>query len=348
MDRPSTRIHRRSAPRGAQRGAALLAAMVIVTIVVTIASSMVWQQWRAVQVESAERGVAQSQWILRGALDWGRLILRADNSTVDHLGEPWAVPLAEARISSFLASDQGNNSADEEGPEAFLSGQIYDVQARVNLWALIDNQGDINLIQLAVLQRLCEYLSLPTSVADLIAQSLRRAWLARSDDPVMLAKLGGNSGRQQAPVMPQTVDQLVWLGVDAGVVERLRPYVALLVDDHGDPLPEGVVNLNTSPREVLAAALEIDLGRADRLVQYRQRNPFKDVNEISNVLGTAAGQTANGVAVTSNYFEITGRLRLEDSVMQKRYLVRRLNKTILVLFETTAAGKDMPAGQGGP
>lgn len=57
--------------RRRQRGAALLTAMVIVTMVTTIAASMVWQQWRAVQVESAERGLVQSQWMLRGALDWG-------------------------------------------------------------------------------------------------------------------------------------------------------------------------------------------------------------------------------------------------------------------------------------
>ena len=37
---------------GSQRGAALLTAMIIVTLVATLATSMIWQQWRAVQVES--------------------------------------------------------------------------------------------------------------------------------------------------------------------------------------------------------------------------------------------------------------------------------------------------------
>lgn len=324
-----------------QRGAALLAAMVIVTIVVTIASSMVWQQWRAVQVESAERSVAQSQWILRGALDWGRLILREDNRTVDHLGEPWAVPLAEARISSFLAADQADNV--DAGPEAFLSGQIYDVSARFNLMALVDPAtGDIDQAQLQVLERLCEYLSMSTSVADQIAQAWRRAWLARaSDDPKMLEKLGGEAGRQRAPLMAQTVDQITWLGVDAGVAERLRPYVTLI----DDQVP---VNVNTASREVLAAVLNVDLGRADRLVQYRQRNPFKDVGEISNVLGNTPALTGNGTSVTSSYFEVTGRLRLEDSVMQKRYLVKRNGQDIAVQFETSVSGKDMQTAPGAP
>ena len=113
----------RHAPRR-QRGAALLLAMLILTLVATMASGMVWQQWRAIQVESAERARTQSAWILSGALDWARLILREDARTggADHLGEPWAVPLAEARLSSFLAADRDNNSAAEsDGLEAFLS-----------------------------------------------------------------------------------------------------------------------------------------------------------------------------------------------------------------------------------
>ena len=58
----------------------------------------------------------QSGWILTGALDWARLLLREDHmgsgaTAADHLGEPWAVPLQEARLSSFLAADR--NGADE-------------------------------------------------------------------------------------------------------------------------------------------------------------------------------------------------------------------------------------------
>ena len=133
---------RQHAPRHRQqRGAALLLAMLILTLVATLASGMVWQQWRAIQVEGAERARTQSAWILSGALDWARLILREDARTggADHLGEPWAVPLAEARLSSFLAADRDNNSAAETDEiEAFLSGSIVDAQARWNLRKLVN------------------------------------------------------------------------------------------------------------------------------------------------------------------------------------------------------------------
>ena len=41
------------AGRRRQRGAALLAAMLTVTLVATLAASAMWQQWRAVEVETA-------------------------------------------------------------------------------------------------------------------------------------------------------------------------------------------------------------------------------------------------------------------------------------------------------
>ncbi|HVR51394.1 MAG TPA: type II secretion system minor pseudopilin GspK, partial [Pseudorhodoferax sp.] len=41
--------------RHTQRGAALLLAMLTVTLVATFAAAALWQQWRAVEVEQAER-----------------------------------------------------------------------------------------------------------------------------------------------------------------------------------------------------------------------------------------------------------------------------------------------------
>ena len=72
---------------GEQRGAALLAAMLTVTLVATFAAAALWQQFRAIEVETAERGRVQSSWILTGSLDWARLILREDARAggADHL-----------------------------------------------------------------------------------------------------------------------------------------------------------------------------------------------------------------------------------------------------------------------
>jgi len=339
--RSSLQSGRAPARRRHQSGGALLAAMIIVTLVTTLAASMVWQQWRSVQVESAERALVQSQWILRGALDYGRLILREDgrNGGPDHLGEPWAVGLAESRISSLLAADRDNTV---DAPDGFLSGALVDMGSRYNLYNLIDFETvEIIPAQLTAFKRLCEYVSVPASQGEAMAQALRKAILAaHRQDPEKLAKLGGESGRRQAPLLPQSLDQLTWLGVDAGTVERLRNFVVLLPAAQATP-----VNVNTASREVLAAVLPgADLNRADRLVQVRQRNPFKTTGDVQEVLGNINLADAQ-LAVASSYFEIQGRLRLEDRVLSQRYLVERTpggDGNVVVLFENQVAGMDIP------
>ncbi|MEK8053397.1 type II secretion system minor pseudopilin GspK [Ideonella sp. DXS22W] len=310
---------RRARPAG---GAALLVAMVLLTVVATLASGMVWLQWKAVQVEAAERSRTQSAWILHGALDWARLILREDarSGRPTSLHEPWATPLAEARLSTFLSADANRN--DDNDIEAFLAGSIVDAQSRYNLRKLVDAQGKLVPAQQQVLERLCANAGLSPSVASVLASGLQAAWSVG----VQAAASGGTASTvADAPLAPQSVADLAWLGVDAASLRRLAPLLTLL--------PEATaVNLNTAPREVLAAVVPgLDLGGADRLVQARQRKAFADVGEAAQQLGGQITLPAGDVDVKSQYFEVTGRMRLDQRVLEETSLVRRNGLDVAVL-----------------
>ena len=289
------------------RGAALLVAMVLLTVVSTLAAGMVWQQWRAVQVEAAERSRVQSAWLLSGALDWARLILREDarSGRPTSLHEPWATPLQETKVSSILAVDRNNNAAqdagDNGGPEAFIAGSIADAQARYNLRHLVAD-GKLVPEQVAVLARLCTLAGLSTDVAERLATQY-------------LAALLGSEA--ESPLMPQTMDDLRWLGLDAAAVDRLRPFIVVL--PVATPL-----NLNTAAREVLAAVVPgVDLGSADRLVQARQRRAFASLEQASAVLGSKVPLPISLVDVRSQFFDVAGQLRLDDRLVGERLLVQR-------------------------
>ncbi len=293
----------------AQRGAALLIALLLLTLVTALASSMVWQQWRAIQVETAERARAQSAWILNGALDWARLILREDARAgrATSLIEPWAVPLAEARLSSFLAADRDNNA--DSNLEAFLAGSITDAQSRYNLRNLV-RDGKVDATELAILSRLCEAAALSSELASRIANGLR------------LAAEGGES----APLAPRQMSQLPWLGVDADSAARLAEWVELLPQ----PTP---INLNTASAPVLKAVLEgLDSASADRIVQLRQTRPFKVVDDARAHIPEKVKLDPNRVTTLSQHFEIRGRLRLEDRVLEERSLVQRQGLDVHVLL----------------
>jgi len=302
-------------PSRRQRGAALLLAMVVLTLVSTMAAGMVWQQWRAVQVEGAERARTQAAWLLTGALDWGRLILREDARTggPDSLDEIWATPLQETRLSTFLAQDKAHNADADNGPEAFLSGSIGDAQARFNLRNLVV-QGKVVEAQLAVLKRLCEAAQVPAANAELIAAGLLAAWPAAAAADAASAAAG--PGNAAAPLAPHSVPQLAWLGVDADSLKRLQDLIVLL------PTPTPV-NLNTASREVLSAVLDVDAGSAERMVQDRQNKRFDTIEAVRPYIGADTTLDAQQVAVSSRYFEISGRLRLEGRVVEERSLIER-------------------------
>ena len=291
--------------------------MIIVVLVVSATAGMVWQQTRAVSIEAAERARAQSAWILNGALDWARLILREDlrgqrSSSHDSLDEPWATPLAEARLSSFLAADQDNNT--EGGPEAFISGAITDAQARFNLAGVVDDAGKPVPVQVAALERLCGLVGTASDTASRIVEALRAARAPAADE-----------GTRGAPLRPTRLADLAWAGIEAATLAQLEPYVDLL------PVATPV-NANTAPREVLMAAIDgIDLGTAERLVQRRQGKPFKQLDDMRADLPTTVVPDAGRIGVSSSYFLVAGRLRLEDRVLEERSLLMRRENRVDVL-----------------
>lgn len=292
---------------GRQRGAALLTALLIVVLVSTLAAAMLWRQARSIQVGSAERAASQADWVLLGALDWARLILREDTranqkEAVDHLGEVWAVPLAEARLSSFLSTDS-NHSADA-GPDAFLSGHIEDAQSRYNLRNLVQTKTEAADAQLRIAARLFESAGLSGSLAKQVQDSLQ--------------KLNADSTVQgDTPLPPVRLEQLQWLGLSAEQVERLRPLVVLL------PVATPV-NLNTAPREVIAALYDgMDLSSADRMIRGRAANPMKTWTAAKQYLPQTAVEDPNKAGYTTNYFYVEGQLRLDDRLLAQRSLVWR-------------------------
>ena len=291
-----------------QRGAALLAAMLTVTLVATFAATALWQQWRSVEVEAAERTRIQSAWILIGALDWSRLILIEDSRAggADHLAEPWAVPLEEARLSTFLAADRNVTQIDDAGggEEAFLSGQIIDLQSRLNLANLVS--GDtVNEAALAQFERLFAQLGLPPAELTALVQALRQAQAPGSENT-------------DAPLMPQSPSQLAWLGLAPRTLALLAPHITLLPE-------RKPVNLNTAGAEVLMATLRgLDRAGADRIMAVRQMQPFRSVDDVKKLLGDQIEVSGSEHGVASSYFEVHGRLRMGPTVVQERSLVRRM------------------------
>jgi general secretion pathway protein K len=302
-----------------QAGAAILLALLIMTLVATLAAGMVWLQWRGIEVESAERARTQAEWLLNASLDWGNLILKSqtrNGHTEDDLGQPWATPLAETKLSSFLSAD--GNHTDDGGPEAYLSGQITDAEGKYNVYnILLDTKSKLDEINR--LAMLCTAVGVPPSTANAIGAGLRDSLSAQQ-----------NPGQGQGVLMPIQVEDLAWYGIDPKVIKQLAPFIQLL------PMPIGsnltTINLNTAPAEVLMVAMPgLTRAQAQQLILARQQHPFAKTADaltalqIANATGWVVPQGDPPLQwdVKSFHFEIYGQLRYEQHVIRERSMVWR-------------------------
>ena len=318
------------------RGAALLAAMLTVSLVAMLAAGAAWQQWRTVEVESTERQHAQAQWLLLGALDWARIILREDarsgnaDAPTDHLAEPWAIPLQEARLSTFLAANSNNSagnksvtngsstfsktfSEDALTQEVYLSGQIIDLQARMNVGNLLQG-NQIDLKSLQAFERLFEALSLPTAQLNTLAQGL----------------VAAQQQKDGAPLMPQRVSQLTWLGLTPQTLNSLAPYITVLPT-------RTPVNLNTAPPVVLYASVAgLSLADAKRLSDQRAQNPWSSLDTFQKAAGKPVGVDGTH-SVNSRFFEVVGRLRMPATSLVEHSVVQRDQVDVKVLWRESGS-----------
>jgi general secretion pathway protein K len=167
------------------RGVAVVTALLLTTLAVTIVASLFWQQ--QVQVRSIEnqRLQLQQQWVLRGALDWARLILREDgrNSVIDDLNEPWSTPLAPIQLDQYIESGTSGSGVGN----AVLSGSIQDAQGFFNLNNLA-TQGNVNAPEVQVFARLLSLVRQDTSLANVASKHIAMIYDMANKPPSTLPR----------------------------------------------------------------------------------------------------------------------------------------------------------------
>ena len=288
--------------RTAQRGIAIITALLLTTLAITIVASLFWQQ--QVQVRSIEnqRMQLQKQWILRGALDWARLILREDGkySATDDLSEPWAVPLSETRLDQYVDA-----ASRDVAPSAMLSGSIQDAQARFNLTRLAAS-GQVQRSEVAAFERLLSALQQNSSLARAAAEQI-----AASQRPL---ETGSDATR---PIGFLQVDDLLAVaGFTPTVIAAIRDEVIFL------PRPTPL-NVNTASAAALVARLPtLSLSDASALIARRRTTPFRDLNDV-NARVPGVESDPEQLSVATQFFLVNGRVSLRQAMTQVQALIER-------------------------
>ena len=341
-------MRRRVARQSRQRGVAVITALLLTTLAVTLVSSLFWQQ--QVQVRSIEnqRLQLQKEWIVRGALDWAGAILRIDASgsnTVDYLGQPWSVPLADTRLDGYVDDDPVNGGSG--AGEVVLSGNIVDAQSRYNLTNL-STDGVVNPVEVATFQRLLTNLHLPPDLAVTVATSVAAAQPTKpqTNQPTATSATSTNATTTNATSATSATsatggtsgtlpllhveDLLALPGISPEMVRSLKDFVVVL------PVPTPV-NLNTASAEVLAACFDsMSQSDAASLIASRAVAYFRDAVDFSTRLpgskAISATSNAEPVAFSTSFFLVNGKVRMGRATSNTMSLIKRETNHSKVLW----------------
>lgn len=288
-----------------QRGAAVILALITVMLAATIAAATIGSLGRSIDSSTGLQDQSQARMLARGAADWARNVLADDSmrTTVDHLGEPWAVKVPPTPVG-----------------DAEVAGEIQDWSGRFNLNNLAP-EGKPDLIVAAQFARLLEALGIDNARATALSDALL-GWISGNADPA--SGTGQSRARVaaglQAPLGPLAdLGELRHLdGMDDALLQRLGEVAVAL------PSPSKV-NINMAPAEVIfALTSDLDMNAARVLVAERERAWFRDVADFSARLPYGASASApGGLDVRSRHFLVTGRARYGVAVVSMEVLLDR-------------------------
>jgi general secretion pathway protein K len=299
-----------------QRGVAVITALLLTALAITVVASLFWQQQVQVRSMENQRLRLQTQWAMRGMVDFARFWLRQDNPMLTALDGVWATPIEEARLDDYVDREK----VDTEKFDATVSGRALDAQARFNITNLVDATGTVNPKQVLAYQRLLSNMKLDSGLAQATADAVLRAKPkprtadsgADGKTPAAKPATGGSS---EPVAFTQVEDLLAVPGYTPQMIEQLRDVVIIL--------PELTpINVNTAPAEVLAAVTMMSLSEASALTLSNPRKKFVDKANFQNNINAALIEGIE-LDVKSRYFLTVIRVRLDRAALDAVALVNR-------------------------
>jgi general secretion pathway protein K len=310
----------------AQRGVALLTVLLVVAVVTVICAGLISRQQLAIRSAANQLQARQAWQYALGGEILAKAVLVRDlrqgnpQQPVDTLGEAWALPIASFTL--------------DEGGE--LQVRIEDPTGRFNLNSLV-SQGRPDEQALARFRRLLLRLGIDKPYADRL-----RDWLDTDQDPSGSYGAEDNQYLLLKPpyraanrALNDVSEMRLLLEMTEADYRRLAPFVSALPTD-------AELNVNTAGAMVLSCLADgLTPELAQELVAARGAAGYRDVDTfLAQPALAGLGLQSTGLAVGTQYFQVTSEVHMGDRRQVLVSLVQRANNG-----RVTVLGRDL--GQSG-
>jgi general secretion pathway protein K len=301
---------------GGEKGFALVLTLVVTALMVAVAAEMIHQVYVDTSLSRGFRDGQQASLLAESGITGGTKLLQTalSGQSYSSLSDKWAQPL---------------KLEDETGT---IEISAVEESGKINLNGLVLPAGDFEPFTQAALKRLGNRLQIPEECWSALAD-----WLSSSDQ----ARSGGAETPYYKTLKPpyaarngrlKTLTELSLVkGFTPEIVAKLRPFVTIYADQPGAPLSQ--VNINTAPREVVAALDDrIDDRMVERILEERRLQPFKGPGDLSRVDVQLSNTLSGKVSFLGKVFKVTSVARVKETARTVEAVVRPNDTPPGVLF----------------
>lgn len=293
-----------------ERGMVLLMVLLVVALLATILTELSFSTLVDMRLAETFRDTTRANYLARGGLEVGKMILQDDSNAYDSTDELWAIGVQEYPVA-----------------EGAVTIEIIDLDGRVDLNRLVTPQGNIDVVIKDRYLRLLEQLDVDKPDA-LVATLID--WI----DPDDNLEVGGAENSVYISLSEpyqckngslDTLDELALVeGYSPELVKQLRPHVTA----YGS----AQVNVNTaSPEVLMALAEEMDITAVETLLEARQQEPFTVISQVKDLPGMESlyGFIYLHLEVKSQRYQIVSTGRVNDGRTTIIGVVAKENNRIL-------------------
>jgi general secretion pathway protein K len=300
-----------------ERGFALVITLIISALLVALVAEFIHEVYVETSLARSYTDAQQASLLADSGVTGGARLLQTvlKGQVYSSLLDRWAAPL---------------EMQDERGS---LRVEITEESGKLSLHSLVYPNGTLtDACDMTV--RLFTALKLPPDLCVTLAD-----WIDSGDEQ----RPGGaeTSYYSSLPTPYQskntpldTFDELRLIkGFDEKTLNILRPFVTVYNDGTGAPVSK--INVNTAPREVLAALDEqMTSELAKRIVEYRKTTPIKNPADITGIPGleTVGMGLQTKIGVKGNLYRIYSRAQVSETIRIVEAVVRIDGQQSSVLY----------------
>lgn len=160
------------------------------------------------------------------------------------------------------------------GFEGKLVISVEDENSRFNINSMVFQNGTLNSDSYAAFRRLLKNLGLEENISDILAD-----WMDRDNSP----RAGDTEEYAKNSHLDSSDELLTIRGINTDTYERLLPYITVYGYLRRD---SALININTATVPVIMSMdSRITADLAERVVRYREIEPFKKTSDLVKVAG---------------------------------------------------------------